>query len=626
MNASDDMSIARLSSLADDSLAPACGAGEMGASEHFVQFYDSDEFLVNSVSEFIGAGLGKGDRAIVIATKAHREQLETRLRMNGLDLTLLSARQQFIALDAAATLARFMAEGEPDPALFAEVVGKLVSKACEGHNTVRAFGEMVALLWAEGNSSAAIKLEELWNELGKTQQFSLFCAYPIAGFRGVSNAQPLLHICKAHSRVIPAESYAAQVSSDQRLRSIAMLQQKAGSLELEMAERQHAQAETLAEQTRLEMAASVAQLGIWEVDMATNLLTCSDRCKAHFGLAATESLDFERILGLIHPADRQEVETGWRRALADGRDYSSEFRVVVPSSGLRWISAMARCFHNGTHRMLGVTRDITDRKLAGEILERTVADRTVELQEIIGELEAFSYSISHDLRAPLRSIQGYARILIQECGEALDDECRSYLRRIQASGERMDRLIQDVLTLSRVARTDFKLEPVDLDMLAHGIIESYPNLQPPHAEVLIEGRLPIVLGNPAALTQCLSNLLGNAVKFVAPGGHPSVRVWAERAKLSPNSLNVRDVVRPTFRLFIQDNGIGIPKHAQDKIFGIFQRLSKDYDGTGIGLAIVKKAIERMGGRVGVHSEAGQGSTFWLDLQHATSTSTNEDNT
>ena len=143
----------------------------------------------------------------------------------------------------------------------------------------------------------------------------------------------------------------------------------------------------------------------------------------------------------------------------------------------------------------------------------------------------------------------------------------------------MDRLIQDVLTLSRVARTDFKLEPLDLDKLARGIVESFPNLQAPSSEILIEGRLPAVLGNPAALTQCLSNLLGNAVKFVAPGQHPCVRVWAECADLG---LDVPGGAKAAgqgamIRLFVQDNGIGIPKQAQEKIFGIFQRLSKEYE-------------------------------------------------
>lgn len=236
-------------------------------------------------------------------------------------------------------------------------------------------------------------------------------------------------------------------------------------------------------------------------------------------------------------------------------------------------------------------------------LEEIVAQRTAKLQEIIGELEAFSYSISHDMRAPLRAMQGFAGLLETDFNDKLDETGRDYIRRIVTSAERMDRLIQDVLTYSRVTRTECELKPIDLDRLVRGILESYPHLQAPHACILVDGQLPAVLGNEAALTQCFSNLMGNAVKFVSPGTVPQIRVWAEE-----NGSDVRVLVR--------DNGIGIPEEYQDRIFGIFQRMNKDYEGTGIGLAIVKKAAERMNSRVGLESEPGKGSTFWLELKMA----------
>jgi signal transduction histidine kinase len=200
-------------------------------------------------------------------------------------------------------------------------------------------------------------------------------------------------------------------------------------------------------------------------------------------------------------------------------------------------------------------------------------------------------------------MQGFAKILLEDCGEKLGAENYNYLERIAASAQRMDRLIQDVLTFSRVARNDLSLEPVNLDHLVRGILECYPNLQPPHAEVTIQGPLPYVRGNAAALTQCLSNLLGNAVKFVKGGTQPRIRIWAAPVEGS-------DFIR----LSIQDNGIGISEEFHEKIFGIFQRLNKNYDGTGIGLAIVKKAADRMGAKVGLKSKANEGSTFWLDLK------------
>ena len=147
------------------------------------------------------------------------------------------------------------------------------------------------------------------------------------------------------------------------------------------------------------------------------------------------------------------------------------------------------------------------------------------------------------------------------------------------------------------------LKPVDVEHLLQGILDSYPGFQPPQAEIRIEGHLPPVLANEAALTQCISNYLSNATKFMKPGVVPRVKVSA-------------DEKNGCVRLNFQDNGIGVPREATERIFGIFERLSRDYEGTGIGLAIVKKAAERMGGSVGVDSEIGQGSNFWLNLKRA----------
>jgi signal transduction histidine kinase len=240
-----------------------------------------------------------------------------------------------------------------------------------------------------------------------------------------------------------------------------------------------------------------------------------------------------------------------------------------------------------------------------EDLERQVAQRTAVLRETVGELETFSYSISHDLRAPLRAMQSFAVILGQEFGEKLGSEGREYIRRITTAAERMDNLIRDVLNYSRVSRTDLVLDPVNVEKLLGDILESYPGFQPPAADIQLEGTFPPVIANDAVLTQCISNLLGNAVKFVASGVKPRVRI---SAKASPDGKTVR--------LFVKDNGLGIAKEVHGKIFGIFERLTNRYEGTGIGLAIVKKGIERMGGRVGLESELGKGSTFWLELPRA----------
>jgi len=239
-----------------------------------------------------------------------------------------------------------------------------------------------------------------------------------------------------------------------------------------------------------------------------------------------------------------------------------------------------------------------DERVTAE-LQELVQRRTAKLQETIGELESFSYSIVHDMRAPLRSMQSFAQLLAEECGP-LSPTATKYVERIMNGARRMDRLIQDVLSYSKVVRSEFPREKIDVGQLLRGILDSYQQFQAPHAEIRLEGGFPVVLANEAALTQCISNLLGNAVKFVAPGVTPQVRVWAETNELR-------------LRLLFQDNGIGIEKVAHKKIFQIFQRLSKSYEGTGIGLAIVERAVRRMGGSVDLESEPGKGSTFWLEL-------------
>ncbi|HJU54383.1 MAG TPA: ATP-binding protein [Pyrinomonadaceae bacterium] len=214
----------------------ACWSG-MSGHDHFVQFYEADEFLLNSLSGFIGAGLSAGEGCVVVAGKAHREGLDERLRASGLGLTDARAKGQYVSLDAAETLATFMVDGRPEPERFNEVVGRLVSQVARaGRGRARVFGDMVAHLCGEGRHAAAVSLEELWNDLQQSHPFSLFCAYPMKNFDGRELTASLADVCATHSAVIPSESYTELYSADDRLRVIIELQQKARSLEAAIAE------------------------------------------------------------------------------------------------------------------------------------------------------------------------------------------------------------------------------------------------------------------------------------------------------------------------------------------------------------------------------------------------------
>jgi PAS domain S-box-containing protein len=350
----------------------------------------------------------------------------------------------------------------------------------------------------------------------------------------------------------------------------------------------------------------------------------------------------------------------WRGELVnrrkDGTCYTEEM-TITPVKDAR----------EGITHFIAVKQDVTARQQAAmslqqardqlkayaESLEKTVAERTTRLTETVSELEHFSYSITHDMRAPLRAMQTFSTILEDECAPSLPPKGADYLRRIRVAAARMDQLIQDSLDYSKIVREDLPMAPVELAHLLRGMIETYPNLQPATADIIVEFNELKVLGNTSALTQCFSNLLDNSVKFVARGTRPRVRVWAEfvedasaqkqgyAGELQGHEAPAEASAKTTagtgsavpqaksesssgaehparVRIWIEDNGIGIPNDARDKIFGMFQRVhrTEDFPGTGIGLAIVRKAAQRMGGRAGFESDAGKGSRFWLEFNAA----------
>jgi signal transduction histidine kinase/DNA-binding response OmpR family regulator len=237
-------------------------------------------------------------------------------------------------------------------------------------------------------------------------------------------------------------------------------------------------------------------------------------------------------------------------------------------------------------------------------LEQRVAERTAELRQNNAELESFSYSVSHDLRAPLRSMQGFAQIFLEEYNDRLDAVGRDYLQRIVAAARRMDTLTDDLLTYTRLSRVAVELIPVSLEEVVDGaLMQLQAEIRAKEAQVTVARPLPQVIGHYVTVVQAVANLLANGLKFVAPGVRPQVHVWAEERD---DSVCLR----------LRDNGIGIAPEYQERIFRIFERLHgpETYPGTGIGLSLVRKGMERIGGQVGVESVPGQGSTFWLELR------------
>lgn len=249
-----------------------------------------------------------------------------------------------------------------------------------------------------------------------------------------------------------------------------------------------------------------------------------------------------------------------------------------------------------------------DRRLA--TAEREVIESTAQTTAALAELEKLSYSIVHDMRAPLRTLCAFSNILLEEYSGKLDERGKEYLRTIASAAHRQDKLIQDVLAYHAYVRDDFPLVPVNLGTLVSGIVATYANLQWPKVQIQIRQPLGWALAHETLLTQSVSALLDNAAKFVALGVKPEIAIETER---TPTEV----------KLWVKDNGIGIEPQYHRRIFNIFERLHghDDYAGTGIGLALARKGLEKMHGTMGVQSQAGKGAQFWISLKAIGSPST-----
>ncbi len=307
----------------------------------------------------------------------------------------------------------------------------------------------------------------------------------------------------------------------------------------------------------------------------------------------------------VHPEDRADV-LAKAQALVNGSvvDYF-EVRCTHKDGSYRWIGWTAAAFH--AEKLVYIFgREVTQRKTNEQKIESLNGElklRVQELTDINTELEAFSYSISHDLRAPLRSMQGFADALLDEQGERLDDTGKEYAQRIVNSAKYMDALLNDLLDYSRLSRAELDREPVDLHReLTELVTQLEADIKRKHAEIKVDVNGTSVAAHAVTLRQILANLICNALKFVHPERTPQLRIRSERKK-------------DTVRIWVEDNGIGIAAEHCDRIFRLFERLHtvQAYPGTGIGLALVRKGAERMGGSVGVESVPEQGSRFWVEL-------------
>lgn len=337
-----------------------------------------------------------------------------------------------------------------------------------------------------------------------------------------------------------------------------------------------------------------------------------------FGFTAQEMVG--RSILMIIPPEKREEEFWLLDRLHKGETIVHYETVRVRKDGGRiHVSLTNSPIRDPAGRILGsskIARDITAQKRAetelreaheklerhAQELESVVAQRTANLQGTIESLEALCYTIAHDLRAPLRATQGFTQVLLSDYAAAFDAEGKALAERIIAATRRMDALINDLLSYARLTHGELPISPVDLNVETKRVLETLaPEIESRKAQVSV-AHLPRVKANETVLGQIFGNLIGNALKFVPPGQSPRIEIWAETT------------TGPNTRIFVRDHGIGIPPDQREKIFTLFQRLNRDqYPGTGVGLAIVKKGVERLGGAIKLDSSCRDGACFVVEL-------------
>lgn len=360
----------------------------------------------------------------------------------------------------------------------------------------------------------------------------------------------------------------------------------------------------------LNRAQAVAHVGSWSLDLPRDELLWSDEAYRIFGIPAGTPMTYEKFMDKVHPEDREAVKAAWAGALERG-PYDIEHRVLLDGR-VKWVRERAEVEFGSDGRALrgvGTVQDVTELKRAeDEIrtlnaeLEERVRARTAELETANKDLEAFAFSVSHDLRAPLRTMDGFSQILLERYAPKLEPECRRYLGLVRKGAATMGRLIDDLLKFSRLGRQAVARSSLSMERVVRAAAASLADQIEGRRVSLRVGALPPCEGDPALLHQVWVNLLSNALKFTR-----------ERPEAVIEIDSREEAGETVYR--VKDNGVGFDMRHVDRIFGVFQRLhpKEQYEGTGVGLAIVARIIERHGGRVWARGEPGRGAEFFFTL-------------
>jgi PAS domain S-box-containing protein len=560
-----------------------------------VHFYEDDAIFIESLSEFVGSALGAGGACLVIATDAHHRSLANSLRANFIDTLRSASEGRYIALDAGDTLSQFMVKGHPDPALFRDTIEPVLrlarQKLRRDTGALAAFGEMVALLWAEGNREAAIELEHLWNDLALRHKFDLRCGYPLGCFSSEGHAELFRQMCEEHSEVVPSESFTSLDSQDARMRLISSLQQKASTMEAAVEEREKEVAHRRDVEERLRRTE----------EFTRNIIESSTDCVKVF--------DLEGRIQYMSPAGQRALEITdaneylnkpWLEFWASKDQKSAADALTAARSGgvgcfqgdfttpsgarkswdVRISPALGR---NGEiERLVAVSRDITELRSAQQLAIQA------EKLAAAGRLAA---TIAHEINNPLEAVTNF--IYLAMTAKGLPEEVCRHLEIADRELARVAQIAQQTLGFYRDNSKDRWISVADLIRDVLVVYErklAYKHLE---TEVSVDSNLRLRC-KQGELRQALSNLIANAIDASKNGG----RIW----------LRVHEAKRwkdgePGVRITLADNGGGMSQEVQKRIFVPFFTTKAEI-GTGIGLWASRTLIEQQGGCLRFRSRQG----------------------
>lgn len=574
------------------------------------QVYDDDGAFIHDLTEFVGAALGSGGSCIVIATHLHHRNLNRRLRHNSIDVRRISSAGRYVALDARETLCRFMVDGHPDPQRFCGVIEPVLQQAKNvlrnENSTICVFAEMVALLWADGNRTAAIELEHLWDDLARRHRLTLRCVYPVSNFADQAHPVAFGEISSSPSESIPAQRTAAPGSEEERMLMVSALQQKESTVQavVEDREREVAQRKVVEEKLRRteEFTRNIIESTIDCVkvlDLEGRVQYLSPPGQRALGITDPEQFLNKDWTDFWRTEDKSRAEDALSAARSGGVGCFQADMVTPGGAKKTWDVRITPALdrHGEIERLVAVSRDITELRHAQQIAIQA------EKLAAAGRMAA---TIAHEINNPLEAVTNF--IYLAMTAQGLPEEVCQHLKIADRELARVAQIAQQTLGFYRDNSKDRWIAVADLMrdvMIVYERKIAYKQLE---TEIVVQPNLKLYC-KQGELRQALSNLVANAIDASKPGG----KLWLRAHR----ATRWNDGGEAGVRITLADNGVGMSRDVQKRIFVPFFT-TKAESGTGIGLWATRSLIEQQGGSMHFRSRQGQrsGTVMSLFLPHA----------